>query len=156
VRTRVNICRYACFVCVYMNPCACTSMSVCTYRVCAHHTPNTCPTCPPPSSHTHTNTLSIDVRNCLGGLLKEALVASSMFQEELPGAQMADADAATSNIVISTPASRECRVSTGCCVCDGGEGGARGWSVGVHLRICAFSVATNTSLAVNLRATVWI
>ena len=60
----------------------------------------------------------IDVRNCLGGLLKEALVTSSMFQEEVPGVE--DNDGA-SNIVIATPASQQCRVSTGCVSSFGGE-----------------------------------
>jgi C-terminal processing protease CtpA/Prc/uncharacterized protein (UPF0335 family) len=60
----------------------------------------------------------IDVRNCRGGLLKEALVTSSMFQEEVPGVE--DNDGA-SNIVIATPASQQCRVSTGCISSFGGE-----------------------------------
>ena len=48
----------------------------------------------------------IDVRNCLGGLLKEALVTASMFQEELP------ASSSPSTRLYHAP--QKCRVETGC------------------------------------------
>lgn len=50
----------------------------------------------------------LDVRNCLGGLLKEALFTASMFQEEVPGGSSRVSGKGV------YAAAQKCRVSTGC------------------------------------------
>jgi len=52
----------------------------------------------------------IDVRNCLGGLLKEALFTAAMFQEEAQGS----ASLARVSGKGVYAAAQKCRVSTGC------------------------------------------